>query len=357
MSAEPRVSVLMPVRNGALFLREALESILAQTFADFELLAIDDGSTDATAELLAEHARRDVRLRVERQDAHGLTATLNRGIALARGSYIARFDADDVALPQRLEKQVRFLDANPGVAGVGSRFESFGGAGRALPVEELPCDPARIRALLPERNCISHPTVVLRRDVLLELGGYRPAFAAAEDYDLWLRITDARALANLEEALVRYRVHPGQASVTRLEQQVVSTLAARRAARIRRATGLDPVHGVDPVTRPVLSSLGIVASEIDEAMVGAFHYKAVVLHRLGMQTAARDTALTLRSLIARGEVSGRRLSRYYLLRFRLERYSERTPRALGWLALALARRPSHAFELARGVLRRSAAWA
>jgi glycosyltransferase involved in cell wall biosynthesis len=139
-SAAPRVTVLLPVHDAERFLAEAVESVLAQSFRDFELLAIDDGSRDASAEILGDFARRDRRVRVVHRPHQGLIATLNDGLALARGELIARMDADDVALPRRLELQLARLDREPSLVCIGGAFEVIDARGRRIDSVRHPCD-------------------------------------------------------------------------------------------------------------------------------------------------------------------------------------------------------------------------
>ncbi len=179
----PRVSVVMPVRDGERFLREALDSTLAQTLDDLELIVVDDGSTDATPAILAEAAQRDSRVRVQRQEPGGLTVALNAGCALARAPLIARMDADDVMLPDRLERQVAYLDAHPDVALLGGGIVLVDETGR-----EIDREPGRPQLDFLVRNELTHATVMMRADAFRALGGYR--LDQSEDYDLWLRFDE-----------------------------------------------------------------------------------------------------------------------------------------------------------------------
>jgi len=205
VSAAPRVSVLMPVYNAERFLREAVDSILAQTFRDFEFLIIDDGSTDGSGEILRSYA--DPRLRLIPNGRNlGLTATLNRGLDLAWGAYVARMDADDVSLPERLARQVAFLDARPDVGIVGVWARAFGETHFKIP---HPADPERIRAKLLFDSALVHPSVLMRRSLLDAHGLKYRDFYRMEDYDLWQRAARVFPLANLPEYLLRYRVTGG----------------------------------------------------------------------------------------------------------------------------------------------------
>ena len=212
MSA-PRVSVVMAVHDGARWLREAVDSALGQTLADLELIVVDDGSTDATADILAGYG--DPRLSVLRQPRSGLTRSLNRGLRRAAAPLIARLDADDVALPERLARQVEFLDAHPEVALLGTGCREIGPDGEIRGVYAPPADDAAIRRELIRRNPFVHSSVVMRRQVVEAAGGYDEAVAVAQDYELWLRLSRAAKLANLPEPLVLRRLAPDRVSVAR----------------------------------------------------------------------------------------------------------------------------------------------
>ena len=168
----PRVSVLLPVWNGEAFLEPAIESMLRQTLSSFELIVIDDGSTDASAAMAGKFACGDDRVRVMRRAHEGLSAALNAGIAAARGEYIARMDADDINVPDRLQKQVAYLDAHPACVAVGAWIDVVDEAGLPLGVKTFSERHEQISAaLLLGISPIAHPTVVMRRDVLRAAGG------------------------------------------------------------------------------------------------------------------------------------------------------------------------------------------
>ena len=205
-SEAPKVTVLMSVYNGEKYLAEAVDSILNQTFRDFEFLIINDGSTDATADILERYQRSDNRITVYNQENQGLIASLNRGCQLARGEYVARMDADDVSLPERLAKQVQFMDTHPDIGVVGTWVEYMDENGRRLGEWHYPTAPGVIGWHLLFWCCLAHPSVVMRRDVFLQLGFYRPQALHAEDYDLWSRAVTVTRLANIPEVLLRYRI-------------------------------------------------------------------------------------------------------------------------------------------------------
>jgi glycosyltransferase involved in cell wall biosynthesis len=197
-----RVSVVLPVRNGERFLAEAIESVLGQTD---ELIVVDDGSTDGSADI----AGRYPRATVLRQEPLGLVAALNHGIERSVAPYIARMDADDLSLPERLERQVAFLDANPHVGLVACGVEVID-AETIL----LPPDDASLRRRLLLRNPFTHGSVVIRRRALDAAGGYRSDYGANEDYDLWRRLARDWELAALPEILYRYRRHGAATTAT-----------------------------------------------------------------------------------------------------------------------------------------------
>ena len=203
----------MAVHDGARWLREAVDSILGQTLADLELIVVDDGSTDATADILAGY--RDRRLSVVRQSRAGLTRSLNRGLGLATAPLLARLDADDVARPERLARQVAFLDAHPEVAVLGTGCREIGPDGEARGVYAPPADDAAIRRALIRRNPFVHSSVVMRRSAIQAAGGYDGTVAVAQDYELWLRLSRVARMANLPEPLVLRRLAPGRVSVAR----------------------------------------------------------------------------------------------------------------------------------------------
>ncbi len=297
----PRVSVVMPVRDGERFLREALESTLAQTLADLELIAIDDGSTDATPEILAEAARGDSRLRVQRQEPGGLTVAINAGCALAQAPLIARMDADDVMLPHRLERQVAFLDANPDVALLGGGIVLVDETGR-----EIDREPGRPELDFLVRNELTHATVVMRTDAFRALGGYR--LDQSEDYDLWLRFDELYDVAAVAEPVLRYRLHPGQFSVTALERQALGFLCVREAAIVRRSGEPDPLAGVERLDGAVLERLGVSRARLNETVVSDAVHWAATLTRVGRDgeaAALLDAAAVVEGAPGRKELARR----------------------------------------------------
>lgn len=215
MTIVPKVSVLMSVRNGAAYLQEAMDSVFAQTLPDFEFILIDNASVDATPAIIA--ACTDPRLvTIRNPSSLTLTESLNIGLAKARGLYVARLDADDIALPDRLARQVTFMDTHPAVAALGTEWVDFDDSGRESPSPPLPDRHADIVAAMGHETPLAHPTLMLRREPAVAVGGYPTAYAYGQDYALYLElVTAGYELANLPAPpLVRIRTHAQQASLS-----------------------------------------------------------------------------------------------------------------------------------------------
>lgn len=229
------VSVLMPAYNCEAYVLEAVSSMLSQSFSDFELLVIDDGSTDSTRKLL--ESVHDSRLRLVSNERNiGLIGTLNRGLELAVGRYVARMDADDISAPERLEKQVQYLEANPDVHVLGSMVNLINEQGKAFgAISGYPKNADEIHRYLLRECCLIHPSVMFRKDTVLAAGGYSASARHAEDYDLWLRLSDHHKIANLPDKLVSYRMHRNQVSIRNLVTQHHVAQSCRMAALKRRS--------------------------------------------------------------------------------------------------------------------------
>jgi glycosyltransferase involved in cell wall biosynthesis len=204
------ISVIIPVHNGARWLGATLESLYAQSYSHFEIVLVDDASTDALQQVLDDC--RDERLRVEHlQNNVGVSAARNRGIELAKGGYIAFCDADDLCTPQRLERQLEFLERQPAIGLCGSAFTCFDDDNEYETVVNPQTDEEICKALM-QGNCFGLSTIMARAD-LLKSFSFDPLLSVAEDYDLWTRLVAAGVrTANLPESLIRYRLHPQQAS-------------------------------------------------------------------------------------------------------------------------------------------------
>jgi len=247
-TTEPLVSVLMPVRNGGRFLVPALESILAQTGVTFEVIVVEDGSSDESPEILATFAARHANLRVVTGEGRGISRALNLGLATARGRYIARMDADDIALPGRLAAQFHYLEQHPRIGVLGTQALGIDEYGVPRGKVRVPAGPQRVRAALEISAALTHPTVMMRRDLVLDAGGYRPLFDTAEDYDLWLRLTALTEIDNLKTAFLLYRTHAGQQTARKAFRQARVSALALVANRQRPELGRDPLEGLECLT-------------------------------------------------------------------------------------------------------------
>jgi glycosyltransferase involved in cell wall biosynthesis len=237
-----KVTVLLPVYNAGPPLDVALASVVDQTFEDYEILVIDDASTDDSLARIRRFEKLSPRIQViSHEKNRGLSTSLNEGLGAARGAYIARMDQDDESLPERLATQAAFLDNNPDCAVVGSFVYHMGATRTVDRLVSLPIAADEIAATLPRYNCMYHPSVMLRRETILALGGYREQFRNAEDYDLWLRVSRSHRLANIPEPLLRYRFSTSGMSLGRKWEQLYFVYLAQ-AAHGNPDTGLDELE-------------------------------------------------------------------------------------------------------------------
>lgn len=232
----PIVSVLMCVRNAARYVGEAVDSILTQTLRELELIVVDDGSTDSTLQLLQQRAKRDDRLRVIAQRQIGAVPCRNLALRESRGEFIAIMDADDAALPHRLERQVAFLRDHPDHVAVGAWVLMIDAEGEPLRPWQTPTTHEGIEAehLQGRGGTIIHPSVLIRGSVLRALGGYREQFDLAQDVDLFLRLAEVGRLSNLDEVLLKYRQHSVSEGYRKRKRQAALAAQAVRDAFERR---------------------------------------------------------------------------------------------------------------------------
>jgi len=223
---DPNVTVLMPVYNGEQYLREATESILGQIFRDFEFLIINDASTDHSTSIIESY--NDPRIRLAHNEMNlGLAKTLNKGLDLARGEYIARMDCDDISLPERLKKQVNFLDENRDIGLCGTWARTIGAVES---IWRYPIDDAHIRSRMFFENVVVHSSALFRKDLLKEQGLiYDEAYTCAQDYEFWVRISRHTNLANLDDILVLHRIHNESLGTINREGQKEATNRIRRS--------------------------------------------------------------------------------------------------------------------------------
>jgi glycosyltransferase involved in cell wall biosynthesis len=237
----------MSVFNNERFLAPAIESILEQTFGDYEFLIVDDGSTDGSAAILDHYAARDARIRILRQPNRGLIASLNRLIEEATAPLIARMDGDDISLPERFERQIAFLAAHADHGVVGTWTHDIEEDGSPW-TDTFPDPPTSHEALLAaagSHSLLCHASVMMRADLVRSVGGYRAAFRHCEDFDLWLRLAEVSRICSIPERLVRYRHSPGQISERHVTAQLYGGEIALAAHRERLAGRPDPTAGLE----------------------------------------------------------------------------------------------------------------
>jgi hypothetical protein len=310
----------MPVYNGERFLSEAVESVLSQTLSDLEVIIVDDGSTDSSPEILADWKARDPRIVIHRQNHLGRAMALNCAFHLARASLVARLDADDVALPTRLERQKQFLSEHTAVAVVGGAITFIDEHSRPFADAHYPLDDAGIRRSFAHTTPLAHPATMLRREAFRAAGGYRPVFREAEDVDLWLRIAETQELANLRDVVVLYRLHPAQATMQRLEVMTIESLAARHAATARLAGGPDPLEDVERIDEEALLGLGVTPEQMSAHLVRYATWLAKTSGRAGYADAESELFATAEARAR--SMSGSRLLIAHVRRGRADRYNE-----------------------------------
>jgi glycosyltransferase involved in cell wall biosynthesis len=287
----PLVSVLINAYNAEPYLAECLDSVLAQTLEDFEVIVVDDGSSDATGQIAEAYARRDPRVRVYHNERNlGIPATINRALAHSRGEFIAKMDADDVTVPERFAKQVAYLRAHPEVVMVGGWWSRIEADGRELGGHRPRASNRRLAQQMLRRCVMVHPTVMVRGDLMRRIK-YREFFRYAQDYDLFLRLSEHGEIAMLPEVMVKARFNPKGVTVQRFHEQAQYARYARTFARQRRRRGTDEYERVaaDPsAIRPFAS---------DRASLGFYHYRRGLL-RVSLRDMAGARREFRRSLAA-----------------------------------------------------------
>jgi glycosyltransferase involved in cell wall biosynthesis len=223
LNTSPKITVLLPVYNCELYIKTAVESILNQTFTDFELLIIDDASTDATVSIIQKIEDSRIQL-IQKPVNSGYTHSLNYGLQLAKGEYIARMDADDISYPERFAKQIAYLEMHLEVVVCGTTYKIVDNDKRIT----LPEHHEAIKIGLLWGNCILHPSVMIRKKVIADFSiQYNTSKEPAEDYDIWVRLLSIGKLHNLQEVLVEYRVYGNQVSRKRAEEQKKNDIATK----------------------------------------------------------------------------------------------------------------------------------
>jgi glycosyltransferase involved in cell wall biosynthesis len=227
VSPEPIVTVLMSVYNGKRFVAKAIDSIANQTYENFEFIIIDDGSTDNTPEILKKYTENDNRIRIIKQKNQGLTRSLNRGASLAQGMFIARQDADDISMPERLERQVRYLMDNPDTVVVGSCAGPISGEDTVFNLVKDGIREGAVRVDISMQNFLPHSSAMFRKDIFEKCRGYNESFKVSQDFELWNRMSGFGNVDVLNEILVKRRTDSSGISRKKILKQMDA------AARIR----------------------------------------------------------------------------------------------------------------------------
>ncbi|MFZ4396973.1 MAG: glycosyltransferase family 2 protein [Kiritimatiellia bacterium] len=354
MSTLVPISVVLPVYNGERFLAEALDSILAQTFGDFELITVNDGSTDGSLAILQTYATRDPRLRIITRPNTGVARSRNEGLAAAQGELIAWMDADDVARPERFRRQYQFLQKNGSIGAVGAAFQAVDETGACIGAPKIfPSKPGVIHKDLQRGSCVMAQTLVMaRREALRRVGGYRGLFTPAEDYDFWLRLSEVAELANLPDVLQLYRIHSQSLSMKYAFAQALGTEVARRAGNIRRRTGIDPVRGEESVTPELQARVGMSAEEVDLLRGNTLRCMASNHLLRGNLSAARVSIAEYEGASIAPWVRQRLAPEFELLQARIRKMQGNRMAMVSGTARICLRHPMFLFELIAKLLRR-----
>jgi GT2 family glycosyltransferase len=330
----PTISVILPVYNSEAYLGLAVDSVLAQTFRDFELIAIEGGSTDRSRAILGEFAARDARVRVITQSARGLVGALNEGIAAGRGEFLARMDADDISHPERFTKQLVFLRGHPDIAVVGSTMTLIDAEG--LPIRDIdyPIQPSEVARSLECGSALAHPAVMMRTEAVRQMHGYRAVLDHAEDYDLWLRMAERFQLANLPDRLLSYRHHAGKRGCLFAFEQELHTQFARLSAAARRAGRPDPLDGLTSLALADIGRFALSAAEREQlalSLLGPLQgaQKPEELEWIGEIMGLIETPPVDRARVARQKIE---LAKLFLGR-------RRPAAAIAWIAAAIRTDP------------------
>lgn len=263
-----KVSVLMPVYNTSEYLCQAIESVLGQTYANLELIIIDDASMDDSWEIVCNYSVHDPKIKTARNPINqGMSAALNKGLKLASGDYITRQDSDDIMLPERLAEQVDHFHQFPSVGAVGTNVRYIDRQGNEIGVSSFPITNQAIQRMLPDMMCFCGPTVMVRRESFYQVGYYYSPDNAAEDYDLCLRLSEVTQMANLEQPLYLYRQRPESYSSSYRHSQMYSKVRSLEQAANRRFGHKPPPVYIDYIARDYLRSavLGCFSNEMSSS--------------------------------------------------------------------------------------------
>ncbi len=276
----PLVSVAMVVCNVERFLAEAIESILDQTFRDFEFIIVDFGSTDGSQAIIRRYQEKDQRIKFDIIPHCNLAEARNACCFRARGKYLALLDADDLALPDRLRRQVEHLESHPEIGVLGTAHYLMDQAGRRFATQPQPAGDEEIRTALRTGCPFGQDSVTMRLAEFQAVKGYRKPFSElAEDYDLWLRMMERCRGANLREPLACYRIHAGQVGSRKLRRVSLGHCVARASAKLREQGRPDPVDSVDSITPELLIELGVTEEEVVNDLLPFYKNRVLTLLR------------------------------------------------------------------------------
>jgi hypothetical protein len=311
---EPLVSVVMVICNVERFLAEAIESILSQTFCDFEFIIVDFGSTDKSKDITASYAANDNRIRLSTIPQCSYIEAKIAACSLPRGRYIAIQDADDVSLPNRLGAEVDFMEKHPEVGLLGGAVQWIDSQGKFLTTaDNYPTEDHELRSILKERNPFWHPTVLILREAFVRVGGYREPSSPSDDYDLWLRISEHYQCANLKQVVLKYRIHPQQLSLRKRKQQILCVLAAQASADLRGAGKPDPLNSVRQITPTVLAGMGVGETRQKTSLAEGYCYWIKQIYAAGEYAAVLEAAAEMFQLCEGEGVEPRLISDVYVI--------------------------------------------
>lgn len=287
-----KISVLMSVYNGEKHIREAIESILNQTYRNFDFIILDDASTDTTPQIIQSMAHQDDRIKIlKNRRKLGLTKSLNKGLALAEGKYLARMDADDISLPDRFVNQVDFLDTNPEIGVGGTAYRVIDEEGKVGQIHHPLTAPIILRWSSYFKNPLVHSTVVMRREILKNEEGYDERFKTAQDYDLWQRLGGKTRLANLPDVLLYLRKHDENITYQKnVEQRENSHRVSKRA--------ISSLLGTDVSVGDIILLWKQEEKEAFEAERVAYYYYGLCSALLAEDNWSVDEKIELRNYVA-----------------------------------------------------------
>jgi glycosyltransferase involved in cell wall biosynthesis len=265
-SDKPKITVIMAVHNGKRFLDKSIESILNQTFHNFEFIIIDDGSTDGSSAILELYAKQDSRVRLVTHERQGLTKSLNVGLRLSQGELIARMDADDISYPRRFEAQMSYLELHPNVVCLGAQAVIIDEDGDPIEPWNVPLrhDEILDKLLHGLGGQVIHPLFMVRRETLIKAEGYNEDYKLAQDYDILLRLSEFGLLANLHQVLLGYRIHASCATFSKRKEQLNYVIKAFLEAHDRRETPMSTltIPGLCCPTSIVLSHVDLARKAV-----------------------------------------------------------------------------------------------